>query len=130
NAKWCQCACAMKSIWCACTSRLPAAASCRSGFHMCVSLRSTSVTAARREAPSESPRRVASSSPPAPPPTMTMRCGSLTRSRAGAEDPQRVARQLDVEGLARLERGVPVGAQATLADLEQVLEAVADVHRR
>src|SRR5436190_13376898 len=53
---------------------LPAATSCSSGFHRCVRLPSISVTAALRRRPSLLPRRVASSRPPAPPPTMTIRC--------------------------------------------------------
>src|SRR5690349_3573012 len=52
----------------------PAATSCSSGFHTWVWARSTSVIAALPERPSLSPSAVASGKPPAPPPTMTMRC--------------------------------------------------------
>src|SRR5689334_2125437 len=53
---------------------LPAAISCNSGFHRCARALSMSVISALPRRPSLSPSRVASSSPPAPPPTMTMRC--------------------------------------------------------
>src|SRR6476469_9139140 len=53
----------------------PAATSCSSGFHTWVSARSTSVIAALPRRPSLSPSAVASGKPPAPPPTMTTRCG-------------------------------------------------------
>src|SRR6476469_2179031 len=53
----------------------PAATSCSSGFHTWVWARSTSVIAALPERPSLSPSAVASGKPPAPPPTMTIRCG-------------------------------------------------------
>ena len=46
---------------------------CSSGFQMWVRLRSTSVTSTRPDLPNVSPNLVANSSPPAPPPTMTMR---------------------------------------------------------
>src|SRR3954469_14130957 len=59
-------------------SMLPAATSCSSGFHRWVRLRSMSVTSARPLRASRSPSRVASSSPPAPPPAMTMRCSAPT----------------------------------------------------
>ena len=52
---------------------LPEAISCSLGFQTWVRLRSISVTSACLRRPSVSPSRVASSSPPAPPPTMTMR---------------------------------------------------------
>src|SRR5215472_9292338 len=56
---------------------LPAAISCNSGFHKCARALSISVTSALPRRPSLSPSRVASSSPPAPPPTMTTRCARL-----------------------------------------------------
>src|SRR4029078_9697349 len=55
----------------------PAATSCSSGFHTWVSARSTSLIAALPRRPSLSPSAVASGKPPAPPPTMTMRCGTV-----------------------------------------------------
>jgi len=45
------------------------------GFHTWVGLRSTTVTCARPDLPSRSPRRVASCNPAIPPPTITMRVG-------------------------------------------------------
>ena len=72
---------------------LPAATSCSSGFQRCVRAQSTSVTRARCRARSLSPSRVASSSPPAPPPTITMRCSRLAhRVRRAA---QRLSRLLE-----------------------------------
>src|SRR5262245_49687183 len=56
------------------SSMLPAATSCSSGFQRWVRARSTRVTWARFFFPILSPSFVASSSPPAPPPTMTIRC--------------------------------------------------------
>src|SRR5436305_12231741 len=60
---------------------LPAAISCSFGFHTWVRLRSISVISNFPLRPYLSPRRVASSSPPAPPPTITTRgfpdCASL-----------------------------------------------------
>src|SRR5438128_6404110 len=55
-------------------SMLPAAISCRCGFQKWVRAFSISVTCALLRLPSRSPSRVASSSPPAPPPTITIRC--------------------------------------------------------
>ena len=52
----------------------PAATSCSSGFHTWVSPRSTSVIAALPRRPSLSPSAAASGKPPAPPPTITIRC--------------------------------------------------------
>src|SRR5688572_33222659 len=68
---------------------LPAAISCSLGFHTWVRCRSISVTSTRRC--SRSPSRVASSRPPAPPPTITTRCrvdglavmGWVVRRRSG-----------------------------------------------
>src|SRR5258706_4036482 len=66
---------------------LPAATSCRSGFHRCVRLRSMSVICARCFFPRRSPSRVTSSSPPAPPPTITTRCAALLLGdRAATEE--------------------------------------------
>src|SRR3954468_10145711 len=56
-------------------SMLPAAISCRCGFQKWVRAHSISVISARPRRPSLSPSFVASSRPPAPPPTMTTRCG-------------------------------------------------------
>src|SRR5690348_3752686 len=67
-------------------SMLPAATSWSSGFHRCVRLRSMSVTSARPFRPRRSPRRVANSSPPAPPPTMTTRCMSVLRDGLSAQE--------------------------------------------
>src|SRR5258707_13654385 len=53
---------------------LPAATWCSKGFHKCVRERSTSVINAFLRLPSFLPSCVASSSPPAPPPTMTILC--------------------------------------------------------
>src|SRR5690349_19126474 len=52
---------------------LPAAIWCRCGFQKCVRARSISVTSTRSPPPYLSPSFVASSRPPAPPPTMTTR---------------------------------------------------------
>src|SRR5882724_2585748 len=53
---------------------LPAATWCSKGFHKCVRERSTSVINACLCLPSFLPSCVANSSPPAPPPTMTILC--------------------------------------------------------
>src|SRR5258706_12023481 len=53
---------------------LPGATWCSKGFHKCVRERSTSVINACLRLPSFLPSCVASSSPPAPPPTMTILC--------------------------------------------------------
>src|SRR5258708_4968001 len=55
---------------------LPAATACSNGFHKCVRFFSISVISATRRLPSVLPSRVASSSPAAPPPTITTRCGA------------------------------------------------------
>ena len=70
--KWCQCACAIYSSSCFSGLMLPAAISCNSGFHTCVLVLSIKVIAAFLFLPRLSPKRVASSKPPAPPPTITM----------------------------------------------------------
>ena len=58
-------------------SILPAAISCNFGFHMCVRFLSTSVTRTPRPLRYFRPNLVASSRPPAPPPTITISCWLL-----------------------------------------------------
>ena len=86
NEKPCQCACARYEISCTPTSMLPAAISCSLGFQTCERAWSISVMCARPRRPSLSPRRVASSSPPAPPPTITTRCSPLRSGGAAISD--------------------------------------------
>src|SRR3982751_3063795 len=95
-------------------SMLPAATSCRCGFQKCVRVFSISVTCALLPLPSLSPRRVASSSPPAPPPTMTMRCsaggGECNASASRAPSVAGAASRFDIasghlDGQAGVRRG-------------------------
>src|SRR4029079_5745496 len=97
---------------------LPAASSCRCGFQKCERARSISVMSARLWRPRLSPSFVASSRPPAPPPTMTTRwvkppgsfllcwrqIGAHTLERFGAHADRLRQRRMRVDRLADVHR--------------------------
>src|SRR5574338_772378 len=92
---------------------LPAATSCSNGFHRCLRDRSISVMPARPRRPRLSPSRVASSRPPAPPPTITILCMAAS---VPAARPTRGVRKMPL--VARDSRAVLRGA-ALLEELQQ-----------
>src|SRR5678816_4229243 len=107
---------------------LPEAISCSLGFQTWVRFLSISVIAPLPRLPSVSPSLVASSSPPAPPPTMTMRCllsgMFMERTRRPADGHLSASRRHRHVGLGRVEHGLGVVGLGVGLVVELALHAV------